>query len=122
MQAYRDHLRADEDVDLARTKSVERFAISVLARHRIGIHTLHRGLGKEARNRFLDALSAGAGILDARIGAVGTFRRRDRSVAADVADEAIRRAMKCERNRAVRAVANVAALRANERRGKAAPI
>ena len=40
MQTFRDHLRADQDVDLARAKSAQRFAIGIFARHRIGIHAL----------------------------------------------------------------------------------
>jgi hypothetical protein len=38
MQALGDHLRADEDVDLADAKRAERLAISLAALHDIGIH------------------------------------------------------------------------------------
>ena len=41
MQTLRDHLRADENVDLAGAEGAQRFAIRILARHRIGIHPPH---------------------------------------------------------------------------------
>ena len=51
MQAFRDHLRADEDIDLAGTKSVQGFAIGILARHRVGIHPPNDGLREKSRSR-----------------------------------------------------------------------
>ncbi len=43
VQTFRDHLRADEDVDLAHAEIAEDFAVERLARHHVGIHTLHAG-------------------------------------------------------------------------------
>ena len=46
MQTFRDHLRADENIDLAGAKIPQRFAIRFLARHRVGIHAAHHRFGK----------------------------------------------------------------------------
>ena len=46
MQTFRDHLRAHQDVDLARAKTSQRIAVSFLPRHRIGIHAAHHCFGK----------------------------------------------------------------------------
>ena len=50
MQSFRDHLRADEDVDLAGPERVQRFAIGILARHGIGIHPADDGRWKKLRD------------------------------------------------------------------------
>src|ERR1035437_353370 len=46
MQPFRDHLRADENVNFARTKIAEDVAVIVLALHRVGVHALDTRLGK----------------------------------------------------------------------------
>ena len=50
MQAFRDHLCADENIDLAGAKISQRFAIRFLARHRIGVHAAHHRFGKNLRD------------------------------------------------------------------------
>ena len=50
VQPFRDHLRADEDVDLAAAKGAERFAIGVLPRHRVGIHSPNDCFREELRH------------------------------------------------------------------------
>ena len=67
-------------------------------------------LGKSLRDGVLDLLRAGAGVFDGGVAALGAFRRRDGLVAADVADDAVRGAVKGERDGAIRALADVAAL------------
>src|SRR6516165_10044885 len=46
MQPLRNHLRPDQDIDLAGTKLTQRFAIRFLARHRVGIHSSHNRIRK----------------------------------------------------------------------------
>src|SRR5882757_329602 len=47
MQAFRDHLCADEYVDLPGSKVPQGFAIGFLAGHRIRVHSAHRGFGEK---------------------------------------------------------------------------
>jgi len=46
MQSLRDHLRADEDVNLARAEITENVAVVILAFHGVGIHALDARLGE----------------------------------------------------------------------------
>src|SRR6266850_5447847 len=62
METFRDHLRADENVDLTDTESMEGFAICILAGHRIGVHPAHDGIGKNIRDICLDFFSSETGI------------------------------------------------------------
>src|SRR5471030_175294 len=64
MQPFRDHLRADEDVGLARAKIAENFALIILALHRVGVHALDARLRKKFGERLLDALRDRAGKSD----------------------------------------------------------
>src|ERR1043166_159527 len=50
MQTFCNHLRADQDIDFSGPKTSERFAISFLARHRIGIHSAHVRFREKLRN------------------------------------------------------------------------
>ena len=122
VQPFRDHLRADEDVDLAGAERAERLAIRFLARHRVGVHALHNGLWENFRDGFLDFFRSRAGVADAGVLALGTFFRRHAAMPADVADEPVGGAMERERDAAIRALADVAADVADERRGETAPV
>src|SRR5256885_6543044 len=62
MQTFGNHLRADEDVDLAGAKIPQRFAISVLARHRIGVHSRDVRLWEKLRDRPFHFLGPEAGV------------------------------------------------------------
>src|SRR5204862_1551050 len=66
MQTLGDHLRADEDVDLASAKISQCFAIRFLARHGICIHAAHDGLRKNLRNRGFHFLGAES-VIDQRV-------------------------------------------------------
>ncbi len=124
MQTFRDHLRADEDVDFARAKIAEHVAVIVLALHHVGVHALDARLGKKFRERFLDFFRAGAGKTDRGIFAffVRADRRNFFDVAADVTDKLLVNAMVSERDAAVRAVRDETAFRALQRSGVAAPV
>ena len=124
MQPFRNHLRADEDVGLARAKIAEHFAVIILALHRVGVHALDARLGEKFRERLLDFLRARAGKTDRRIFAffIRANQRDFFNVAADVAGEFLFLTMKREREAAIRAIANVTALRALQRSRVAAPV
>ena len=124
MQSLRDHLRADEDVGLARAKIAEDFAVIVLALHRVGVHALDARLGKKFGERLLDALRARAGKTDRGIFAflVRANERNFFDVAADVAGEFLFLPVKREREAAIRTIGNVTALRALQRSRVAAAV
>jgi hypothetical protein len=50
MQAFRDHLCADENIDLACAKISQRFAIRFLAGHGIRVHAAHHRFRKDLRH------------------------------------------------------------------------
>src|SRR5437868_6171246 len=50
METLRDHLCTDEDVDFARTKVSQCFAIRFLTRHGVCIHAAHHSFGKNLRH------------------------------------------------------------------------
>ena len=50
MQTFRDHLCADQNIDLAGAKIAQRFAIRFLARHRVGVHAAHDRFRKNLRD------------------------------------------------------------------------
>ena len=81
MEAFRDHLRADEDVDLARAKSVQRFAVSVFARHRVGVHSPNDGFWEKRGDVGFDFFGAEAGV-DERVLAAFRTAFRDRGAMA----------------------------------------
>src|SRR5277367_6811395 len=113
MQPLRDHLRADEDVNLARAKITEHFPVIILALHRVGVHALDARLRKKFRERLLDFLRARAGKTNCGIFAF-LIRANERNffdLAADVAGEFLFLPVKREREAAIRAIANVTALR-----------
>src|SRR5277367_2550678 len=122
MQPLRDHLRADEDVNFARAKITEHFAVIILALHRVGVHALDARLGKKFRERLLDFLRARAGKTDRGIFAFRANQRNFFDVAANVAGEFLFLPVKREREAAIRAIANVTALRALQRSRVAAPV
>src|ERR1044071_2231473 len=62
MKTLCDHLSADENIDLADAESAEGFAIRILARHRIGVHPAHNGMGKDLGNVSLYLFRSETGI------------------------------------------------------------
>ena len=58
MEALGDHLRADQDVDLAGAKIPQDPPVILLALHQVGVHPLHAGVGEEPVQRVLDLLQA----------------------------------------------------------------
>ena len=124
MQALGNHLRADENVGLARAKIAEDFPVIVLALHRVGVHALDARMREKFRERFLDFLRARAGKTNGRVFAflVRAHRRHALDVAANVAAKFLFLPMIREREAAIRALRDVTAFRALQRRGIAAPV
>ena len=123
MQAFRDHLRADEDVDLAGAKICAGFAIRFLSRHRVRVHPAHDRLRENLRDGRLHFLRSEAGINQRVLAAGRTFLWHGRGVPAqDGSSTAPTLSMKCERDAAIRAVPRFAAIAAKERRRKPAAI
>ena len=91
MQALRDHLRADEDVGLARFERTQRIAMRVLALHGVGIHARDAGAREDLGDHVLDPLRAEAAMADGGIAALGIRAALGRllPVAADVAHELV---------------------------------
>ena len=88
VQAFRDHLGADEDVDLAGAKSVERFAVGVFAGHGVGVHSPNDGLGEDGGDVRLHFFGAEAGVDERVFAAFRAALRDGGAVAADVAAQA----------------------------------
>src|ERR1700756_4919186 len=122
MQTFRDHLRADQDVDLAGTKISQRFAISFLPCHRVRVHPPNDGLWKNLAHYRFDFLGAEARINEAVFSASRAFLWYGRGMAAEVATQPRGMPMKGQRNTAIRAIASFAATAAKQRSGKAASI
>ena len=124
MQTFRDHLRADEDVDLAGAESRAEFRDRRLCassnRHPSGARRLWE---KFATTVDFDFLRAEPGINQCILAAGRTFFRHGGGVPAQMAAQPrATRAMKGERDAAVRTIARFAAIAAQERGGETAAI
>ena len=87
MQTLRDHLRADKNVDFAGAKVSQRFAIRILARHRVGIHPPNDCLREDLRDVGLHFFRAETGIDERVLAARRTFFWNGRRVAAQMATQ-----------------------------------
>ena len=109
MEAFGDHLGADEDIDLLGAEFPKDVAEVVLAAHGIRIDAGEAGGGENFLKDFFDFLGAVALEGDAGVFTLRAFFRDDGLVAADVADEALIGAVVGEGDGAVGAGAGVAA-------------
>ena len=117
-----DHLCADQDINFTGSKRLQNRTIRIFPRHRIGVHSCNRCRRKKLLHCTLDFLGSVACVTN---GGVGTFRavsRSQRDMAAQVAFEPIFTQMKGERDAAIRAFTDEAALIANQGSGEAAPV
>src|SRR5207247_11181436 len=80
VQPLRNHLRADEDVDLPGAKIAEDAPVIVLGLQRVRIHAAHARVREQFRERVLDLFRAETGVSNGRIPAlrVRTKARRGR--------------------------------------------
>ena len=117
-----DHLRADQDIDLAGAKLAEHLAEAVLLRHRVGVHPLDPRPREHPADRLLDALRAEALPPDLRRAAGRAGQRRRPRLAAQVAPQRLVGAVIGHRDAAVRAFFHVPALSAEHRGRVTAPV
>lgn len=122
VQAFGDHLSADEDVDFLDFKVPKGFPEGVFAAHGIGIDAGEASVGEDFLEDFLDFLCAVTLQGDAGVFAFRAFPGDDGLVAADVADEALVSAVVGEGDGAVGAFTGMAAGVALEGAGEAAAI
>ena len=61
-----DHLRAEQDVDLAGRNAREHALVAAGRAHGVGVHARRRGLGKRCATSRLEALGADAAVVQAR--------------------------------------------------------
>src|SRR6187401_1764192 len=122
VQAFGDHLRADQNIDLAAAKGAQSVAERVLPRHGIGIHPPNDRVRKELRDVRLHLLRAEAGIDEGVFLTRRTSLRYRGGVPAEMTVQAGRGAMKRKRNAAVRALPRLAARAAEQRSGEATAV
>lgn len=122
VEAFGDHLGADEDVDFFRFEGEQGVAEGVFFAHDVGIDAGEAGFGEEFGEDFFDFLGAVSLEGDAGVVAGGAFAGDYGLVAADVADEAFVGAVVGKGEGAVGAVDDVTAGVALERAGKAAAV
>ena len=122
VEPLRDHLRADQDVDLAIAERIEGSLVAAPLPHRVGVHAGDRRLGERAADLLLEPLGAGAGMDEPRRAAVGAVGRQSRHETAAVADAAAARLVEGEGEVALQAPRGVAAGMALHVRRKAAPV
>src|SRR5581483_4935428 len=120
----RNHLRADEDVDLTRAELRQQGVERALAADGVAVQARDAGAGMNALHFRLDAFGAETGLLEIRSGAERTFVRHARGVVAIVTARAagVALAMDDERDAAVRTVQRAGALTAEDRRREAATV
>ncbi len=122
MQSFRNHLRADQNIDLAPGKSAEGLLIRILVAHRIRIHAHDSRRGESRFEHLLDFLRARAALAVTVELAFRTPRRRLGHVIAQVAAQFAPVAVISQRHAATRAFLDMAALRTLERSRIAAAV
>ena len=122
MQAFGDHLGADEDIDFLGFEFPKDVFECVFAAHGIGIDAGEASFWEDFLQDFLDLLGAVSLKGDTRIFTLRAFLWDDGLVTADVADESLIGAVVGEGDGAVRALAGVAAGVALEGAGEAAAV
>ena len=117
-----DHLRAQQDIDLAVAKRRQGLLVAAGSLHRVGVHAQHAGIGKAGAHFGLQLLRPHAAVANAAEIAFGACHRGRDFVVAIVAQRHVALAMVRQREIAMRAADHIAAGRALDVRGKAAAI
>ena len=120
--ALGDHLRADQDVDVAAVHRVERFLCAALPARGIGVDAQDARLREQRLQAFLDALRAAAERLQIDIAAGRAGVRDAQFQAAVMAAQAPLRPVQHHERRAARAVADPPARLAAQHGRVAAPV
>ena len=122
VQPFSDHLRTDQNIRLAGTKSTEHFQVGVFLLRRIPIHTDHAGFREKSANFYFHLFGADSEWSDAVSGALRADAWGFTLIGAMVADKSGACLMKSQGDIAVRATRRIAAVPAEEEHRKAAPV
>lgn len=122
VEAFGDHLGADEDVDFTGAKGSKGFAERAFALHDVGVHAFDDGFWEDFDDGVLDFFGAGTAVFDAWVVAFAAGFWGDGDVTADVAYDAVDIAVVREGDGAVPTFFDVAAAFAQEGGGEAAAI
>src|SRR5207237_2674307 len=82
MQPLRDHLRPDQDINVARAKCAQRFAIRFLSGHRVGIHSFYSRIRKNLSDERFHLFRSEADVSQRLLAALRTFLRNRGGVSA----------------------------------------
>src|SRR5262245_15707726 len=106
MQPLGDHLRAHQQIDLARAKVPQNAPVIVLALEYVRIHALDSRVWKQPAQGVLDSLGAQTRVADGGIATLGlrTDPRRGSGVGADMAEQLLLGPMVGEGNAAIGAL------------------
>ena len=115
IEAFRDHLSADHEVDLLRPELPQEVAELVFALDGIRVHAGDAGLRKHFAHHRLDAFGAESGEFETWFMARRAFRRRQPPGAAHVADESVLVLVQSHRDAAILALHRLAAAEAGQR-------
>ena len=107
VQAFGDHLGADDDVDFALAKFLQGFTQGVFTAHGVGVDACDSCLWEYFFDDALYLLGAVALAADGGVTTLGTFLGGQCLVATHVADEAVISAVIGERDSTVAALANM---------------
>ena len=122
VQAFGDHLGADDDVDFALAKFLQGITQRVFTAHGVGVDACDSCLWEYFFDDTLYLLGAVALAADGGVSTLGAFLGGQCLVATHVADEAFISAVIGERDSAVATLADMAASRALHGAGESAAI
>ena len=122
VQAFGDHLGADDDVDFALAKFLQGITQRVFTAHGVGVDACDSCLWEYFFDDTLYLLGAVALAADGGVSTLGAFLGGQCLVATHVADEAFISAVIGERDSAVAALADMAASRALHGAGESTAI
>src|SRR5947209_2181026 len=114
MQAFRDHLGADQDVDLAAPERLQWLPIRFFPGHGLSVHPPDNGRGKKLHTVRLHFLGAEPGV-DQRVLRTGRAFLWDGSgMPTEMAAQSRHAPVKSQRDAAVRAIPGLAAVAAKK--------
>src|SRR6476620_2227620 len=122
MQPFRNHLGANKDVDLADAEGMQSFAIGILTRHGIGVHSPDDCFREQCGDVSFNLFRTETGIDQRILATFGAAFGNGSAMSAKVAAESGIGAMKGKSDAAIWAVARFATMTAEERSREAAPV
>ncbi len=120
--ALGEHLRTDQQAGFATVDGAEQLFHGALARGAVAVDAQHRKIGKQDAQTLLGALGPGTDGAQIDTGAFGAVQRRPFDMAAMVAAQFVVALMQSHARIAPPALAEPAAIVAEQRGGEAAPV